>query len=150
MKRIFKVKVFVDTNVLIDYLVPSRENHLHAVDLFSLILTSTIEAVFSTQSLLDAAYVGRKYEDFSLNGFRHSMEMLLGRTNVSNIDSFDFHDALRDPNTDIEDSAQIAFADSQRCDVIVTYDRKMLARPVPAPLTVMTTEQFLSQCKVQS
>ena len=146
MKRTFKVKVFVDTNVLMDYLVPSRENHLNAVDLFSLILTSTIEAAFSTQSVLDAAYIGKKYEDFSLNGFRHIMEMLLGRTNISYIDSLELHTALRDPNEDIEDNAQMAFAISQHCDVIVTYDRKLLARQIPASMQVMNTEEFLRHC----
>ena len=148
MKRIYKIKVFVDTNVLIDYLVPDRENHTQAVDLFSLILTSTIEAAISTQSILDAAYIGNKYEGFNSDGFRRAMESLLTRTNVSSIDSFDIHAALRDPNEDIEDNAQIAFADSQRCDVIVTYDKKIHSRRVPAPLIVMNTEEFLNQCMV--
>lgn len=147
MKRTYKIKVFVDTNVLLDYLVPDRENHARAVDLFSLILTNTIEAAFSTHSILDVAYIGKKYNGFSMDSFRRVMEMLLGRTNVSYIDTFDIHTALRDPNEDIEDNAQIAFADTQRCDVIITYDKKMHSRPVPTPLIIMNTEEFLSQCK---
>ena len=146
MKRTYKVKVFIDTNVLIDYLVPGREKHLQAVDLFSLILTSTIDAAFSTQSMLDVAYISKRYPNFSTDQFRHTMGMLMGRTNVSYIDNSDMLCALRDPNEDIEDNAQIAFAHSQRCDVIITNDRKMLSRQVPSPMLIMDTREFLRRC----
>ena len=148
MKRTYRIKVFIDTNVLIDYLIPGRLNHTPAVDLFSLILTSTIEATFSTQSVLDVAYIGKKYDGFSMSAFRQTMNMLLARTNASYIDTMDLRTALQDPNEDLEDNAQIAFACAQRCDVIITYDRKMLSRTAPAPLMIMTTEDFLARWMV--
>lgn len=147
MKRTYRIKVFVDTNVLIDYLIPGRLNHAPAVDLFSLILTSTIEATFSTQSVLDVAYIGKKYDGFSISAFRKTMSTLLACTNAGYIDTMDLRTALQDPGEDLEDSAQIAFSCTQRCDAIITYDRKMLSRTPPAPLMIMTTEDFLSQCK---
>lgn len=148
MKRTYRIKVFLDTNVLLDYLIPGRLNHAPAVDLFSLILTSTIEATFSTQSVLDIAYIGKKYDGFSLDAFRQTMNMLLARTNASYIDTMDLRTALQDPNEDLEDNAQIAFATTQRCDAIITYDRIMLSRTAPAPLMIMTTEDFLARCTV--
>ena len=147
MKTTFKLKVFVDTNVLLDYLVASREMHASATDLFSIILSSSIEAAFSTQSMLDISYIGKKYNGFNLDLFRKAMNELLARTNVSSIDSFDMRLALQDPEIDLEDNAQIAFAHAQKCDIIVTNDRKLLSRALPAPMVAMTTEDFLSHCR---
>ena len=59
-----RIKAFIDTNILLDYMIPSREGHDVVVNLFSLILTAKIEAAFSTQSILDAVYIGRKLPDF--------------------------------------------------------------------------------------
>ena len=147
MKTTVRVKVFVDTNVLVDYLSPSRKDHNSALDLFGLILTSQIEAALSTQSMLDASYIARKFPDFSQSGFRATMIELLARTNVEDIDSFDLKAALKDTETDLEDSAQIAFAYNQRCDVIITHDKKLLARTMPRPMLAMTPESFLDRCR---
>jgi len=147
MKTTFRLKVFVDTNVLLDYLVASREMHASATDLFSIILSSSIEAAFSTQSMLDISYIGKKYKGFNLDIFRKAMNELLARTNVSSIDCFDMRLALQDPEIDLEDNAQIAFAHAQKCDIIVTNDRKLLSRALPAPMIAMTTEDFLSHCR---
>ena len=96
-----RTKVMVDTNVLVDYLIPTRECHAAALDLFSLIWAVRIEAAFSTQSMLDAAYVCRRQS--ASPGFRHVLLELLHRTNASYIDTGDMSQALRDPNSDIED-----------------------------------------------
>ena len=71
---------------------------------------------------------------------------MLGHTNSSHIDTFDLKTALEDSNSDIEDSAQIAFAYSQRCDIIVTHDNRLLSRDVPSPIKVMTPEEFVNLC----
>lgn len=93
------------------------------------------------------AYIGKKYKGFNLDIFRKAMNELLARTNVSSIDCFDMRSALQDPEIDLEDNAQIAFAHAQRCDIIVTNDRKLLSRTLPAPMIAMTTEDFLSHCR---
>ncbi len=144
--RVFSPKVFIDTNVLVDYLVPSAERHEQAVDVFSLILSSSIEAAFSTQSILDAAYIGRRYPDFSQKAFREISRTLLDRTNTDGIDTFNLRVALKDEHPDLKDNAQIAFAYDQCCDVLLTNDRKLLSRDVPSPMKVMTPEEFLSHC----
>ena len=139
-------KVFVDSNVLLDYMIPSRKGHDVVVNLFSLILTGKIEASFSTQTILDVVYIGRRQLDFP-EGFRETLIYLITRTNASYIDTWDVKSALKDPNPDIEDSAQISFAYSQCCDVIVTRDKKLLSREVPKPIRVMTPEDFVNNCR---
>ena len=71
-----RIKAFIDTNILLDYMIPSREGHDVVVNLFSLILTAKIEAAFSTQSILDAVYIGRKLPDFP-EAFRETLGALL-------------------------------------------------------------------------
>ena len=139
-------KVFIDTNVLLDYLIPARENHKAVLSLFALILNGKIEASFSTQSMLDAVYVGRKHPDFIKN-YRETLVALINRTNASYIDTWDMKTALTDPDPDIEDSAQISFAYNQCCDFIITNDKQMLSREVPKPMRVMTPEEFVNNCR---
>ena len=139
-------KVFIDTNILLDYMIPSRDKHDVVVNLFSLILTARIEAAFSTQSMLDAVYIGHRLPDFP-KGFRDTLMHLINRTNVSYIDTWDIETALRDANPDIEDNAQISFAYSQCCDIIVTSDKKLLSLEVPRPMRVMTPEDFVNACR---
>jgi predicted nucleic acid-binding protein len=145
--RVFKPKIFIDTNVLVDYLIPSAERHGQAADVFSLILTSTVEAAISTQSILDAAYIGRRCPGFSQKDFREIVTTLQDRTNTDSISTFNLREALQDEHPDLEDNAQIAFAYDQCCDVLLTNDRELLAREAPSPMKIMTPEEFLSHCR---
>ena len=139
-------KVFIDTNILLDYLIPARVNHEAVLNLFSLILSGEIEASFSTQSMLDAVYVGNKHPGFIKN-YRETLIALINRTNASYIDTWDMNTALMDPDPGIEDSAQISFAFNQCCDFIITNDKKMLSREVPKPMKVITPEEFVNNCR---
>lgn len=56
-------------------------------------------------------------------------------------------EALKDPGDDLEDNAQIAFAYSQCCDGLLTYDKKLLSRELPRPMKVMTPEEFVNHCR---
>ena len=147
MKSNLRIKVFVDTNVLIDYLVPAREKHDVAVALFGLIFTNRIEASFTTQSLLDASYILHRYPGFSDSTFRAALSEIIGRSNVDSINRFHLREALQDPVADLEDNAQLAFAFDQCCDILLTHDAQLLSRPAPTPLQMMTPEAFLEKCR---
>ncbi len=146
-QTIAKYKVFVDTNVLIDYLIPSRPFHQVAKDLFGLIFSSRVEAAVSTQSILDAGYVVRKNPGFSREAFRSTVLYMMSRINVDSIGYFDIKDAMKDPHEDLEDNAQVAFAYSQACDFLITNDKTFLAREVPRPMQVMTPQDFVNRCR---
>ena len=141
------VKVFVDTNILIDFLNSSRGGHGVALDLFNIILSNKAEAAITTQSILDAAYVCAKEDGFNNEKFRETVTMLVGRTNIGFIDSFDIREAFGNPDPDIEDNAQISFAYNQVCDVFLTNDRKILSRKLPEPMIAMTPSDFVDRCK---
>lgn len=138
-----RIKAFIDTNILLDYFQQEREGHVTATELFNLVYHNQVEAAISTQSVLDAAYVCRKHPSYIASLFRESACYMMDHVNSGYIDPFDVKTALMDTNPDIEDSAQISFAYSQCCDVIVTSDKKLLSREVPNPMQVMTPEDFV-------
>ena len=143
----YRIKVFVDTNVLLDFVDPDREKHRIAREVFHLIYSNKVEAAVSTQSILDVVYLGRKTNSVSHKELRDAMLFLLTHTNSGYLDTFDLSTALKDPHTDIEDNAQISFAYNQCCDFIITNDKKMLSREVPKPMQVMTPEEFVNNCR---
>ncbi|MBR3989391.1 MAG: PIN domain-containing protein [Bacteroidales bacterium] len=142
-----RIKVFIDTNILLDYFQQGREGHAIATELFNLVYHGLVEAAISTQCILDAAYVCRKHSSYIASLFRESVHYMLTRTNAGYLDPFDVKTALEDPDPDIEDSAQISFAYSQSCDVFVTSDKKLLSRELPSPMKAMTPEDFVNACR---
>ena len=141
------VKAFIDTNVLLDYLVPERRGHQDALYVFKMILEHKIEALITTQSVLDAAYIGQKYKDTFVQEFKNTIKHLIWRTNMSSIDAFQLNQALLSPEPDLEDNAQISCAYNECCDVFLTGDKALLARTVPKPMRIMTPSDFIAQCK---
>lgn len=144
---VYKTKVFVDTNVLLDFLDSDREKHRIARELFHLIYSNLVEAAVSTQSILEVAYLSRKSNSVSNQDLRDAMLFLLVHTNSGYLDTFDLSAAFKDPHSDIEDNAQISFAYNQCCDFIITNDKKLLSRDVPKPMQVMTPEEFVDNCR---
>lgn len=140
------VKVFVDTNVLVDFLVSSRAGHKSSLALFNLILSHKIEGVISVQSIIDAAYICRRSPSYDDAVFRSAIDMLISRMNVDSISTFDVRDAIGNQDLDIEDSSHISFAYDQVCDYIVTNDNHFLSRDLPVPIVAITTEEFVSKC----
>ena len=141
------VKVFVDTNILIDFLSPSRGGHYISLDVFNIILSAKVEGQLSTQSIMDAAYICSKEKGYDANAFRETTQMLTLRTNVDAIGACHIRGALSNPDPDIEDNAQIEFAYDRVCDFFITNDQKLLNRKLPSPLKAMTPEQFVNCCK---
>ena len=148
MKNIaHKIKIFVDTNVLMDFVEPQREKHEIVRELFHLIYTNEVEAAVSTQSILDVAYLSKKNKSISNQDLRDTMLFLLVHTNSGYLDTFDVSEAFKNPHSDIEDNAQISFAYNQCCDYIITSDKNMLSREMPKPMKVMTPEEFVNNCR---
>lgn len=140
-------KIFVDTNILVDFFLPERPKHAISRVVFHLIFSHYVEASISTQSLLDAVYICGKSSNFNPEAFRETMLYIVEHTNISYLDFFDVKNGLMDACPDIEDSAQISFAYDQCCDFIITADKELLSRTVPKPMKVMTPEEFVNHCR---
>lgn len=142
------IKVFLDTNVLVDYFMEERPHHDHALTIFSAAKSHRFEAVLTIQSILDAAYIatGRK-SGVNPDGFKKAILDMLNYLNISYIDLFEIRDALLAPDMDIEDNALYAHAYSEACDVIITGDREFIQRKTPGDIQMMTPEDFVARMR---
>lgn len=119
------MKVFLDTNVLLDILIESRPNHLDSTMILRAAEKGAITALLSTQSIIDASYVYTQAGKKPLDRFLAAIELIIGIVEVVPISENDIKAAVRSPFfDDFEDSAQLACSETSGCDVIVTSDRK--------------------------
>ncbi len=131
-------KIFLDTNVLLDALLPGRPS----TDASRRILAIGDEETrlyFSSLSVANLAYVLRKNLDKE-----RAVDMigvLFKKYYVLPVIDMDIYNALRSSCPDFEDAMQISCADFGNCDCIVTNNIRHFRGF--APLPVYTPEELL-------
>lgn len=116
-------KVFIDTNVLLDWVVRTREDHATATALMTAIVSDGDEAVVLSSSLKDVYYLCcRHYAEEETS--RDIVRMISAATLVADLLSDDVAAALRSDEPDLEDGIVRAVAERLRCDFFVTRDVK--------------------------
>ena len=117
------MKVFVDTNVIADWLIPTNTFHAEATDFMKLCLQRKVYACVSSHSLTDLFYITRKY--FNSNERYTFIRLLISRLGVLTEDAAVFSTALKNSAlADLEDALQIACAEREGVDFIVTENLK--------------------------
>ena len=139
------IKALIDTNVLLDHFVGNRDPEGYSELILAAAHSHKIEAVITSQSILDAAYVATGSRGTGLDCFKKTMLSIFNYVNVSHIDLSEIREALLSPDTDVEDNAQYAHALSEACDVIITNDRKFIQRKPPGEILMMTPEEFVGK-----
>ena len=139
------IKALIDTNVLLDHFVENRDPQGYSEKILTAARHHRIEAVITSQSILDAAYVATSSGGAGLDRFKKTMLSLFHYVNISYIDPFEIRDALLSMDKDIEDNAQYAHAVSEACDIILTNDRKFIQRKTPGEILMMTPEEFVGK-----
>ena len=140
------MRAFLDTNVLLDYLVEGRPSSLSSAIIWDAAKTNRIEVFVTTQSILDMAYIALKGEKGEI--VKDFILWMANHINIRYIDSFDIINASKSDHSDFEDNAQLSRADMEGCDVFITNDRKILNRTDLQPLIVMTPEQFVDKMRI--
>lgn len=139
------MKVFLDTNIILDLLVPGRPCCDTSATIMHQLLSYRHEIVITTQSVIDAYYSSQRYH-ISKGDIDFLIEWLMNKTNIRYIDIFSLRFALRVGHPDFEDSAQISCAENEGCDIFLTSDAGILARGIETML-VLTPAQFLERMK---
>lgn len=133
------MKVFLDTNVLIDFMA-ERQGYLAAAALFELAANGELELTYSVLTVANAFYILRKqYTNIEL---AEAFEAQQSVVSICGISSQDVSKALNDRWLDGEDAIQYHSALSSRSDVILTHNTKDFQR---SSLAVMTPEGFLDK-----
>ena len=145
-----RLKVMLDTNVLIDVLCPEgRPNAAFSATVFRAIKEGKLEGEISTQSIIDAAYVASRTEGNQLTVFKQHVRELFDYVNIDGIDSFSIRTALEGTGPDFEDEAQYAHAYDTGCDVFLTGDRAFIRQHggTNPNIQFFTPDEFVARLK---
>ena len=141
-----RVKVFLDTNVLLDVLEGDRPSTVYSNLVFQAVRERLLEGVLTTQSIVDASYIAAKRKDSDFNAFCSHILQLMHYMNIESLDGFDLRDALLHPTGDFEDDIQYSRAMESACDIFVTSDRCFKRRFLEeSGMQVFTPEELVQK-----
>ena len=138
------MKVFLDTNILMDWYQAERPGNVLAKTILSAAGKDTYDILLSTQSIVDGSYslkkLGVSYQEFS-GSLRHLRVV----AHVIGIDELDMLWALEHDSGDFEDDMQYACAYNNNCDYFITRDKELFKLNDPlCPMTVISPEKFVA------
>lgn len=132
------MKVFLDTNVVIDFYDQRREFYYPAAIIFDLAYRKKIDICVSVITFVNAFFILRK--TYSKNELYTSMKSLAALCEITKADSLMIHRSLGKQTNDFEDCVQYESAMAHSADVIVTRNIKDFTC---LDCNVMTPTEFL-------
>lgn len=135
------MKVLVDTNIVLDFLLQREPFFQDAELLFAAIDNGKIVGYVTATTLTDIFYIARKHTG-STEVARQAIEEVLTAMCVCSVDRAILESALNSGFDDFEDAVQIFSAVAQNLDAIVTRDNKGF---VSSPLPVLSILDLLQQ-----
>lgn len=140
------MKVYLDTNILMDLLFSTRPHHGDAEFIFEMAKQRLIEAFVSTQSIIDTVFSGRKYTSDAAY-VRESLHSITRFVNIVTIGLIETGKALLSTEKDLEDMAQAMTAYGLNCNIIISNDKNFPLYPEEYPILVMSSAEFVNTCK---
>jgi predicted nucleic acid-binding protein len=119
------VKIFIDTNVLLD-LILKRDRHKESLTILDAIAEQKFEAVMLDISIINIDYIAKK-QSTNIRQFLHLINRYVQITGANNKD---IEHALNLNKTDLEDSIQYIAANKHKCDIIITNDKKFFSENI--------------------
>lgn len=126
-------KVFLDTNILIDFFDETRENNIHAKQLIYFLLSNDIKIVFSEDMISTIAYILKKENLDKFTYFLKSIalekefEIVSFGVSVINMAC----DYYNNNKGDFEDYLQYFTAEKENCIAIYTMDKEFTQLKIP-------------------
>ncbi|MBO7597120.1 MAG: PIN domain-containing protein [Bacteroidales bacterium] len=130
-------KVFLDTNVMLDYLEQRRFSE-DARTIFKMSLKGKFHLYASLMSFVNISYIQRNH---SVDEIYTDLNRLRSMLHVAPIDEAQLDAALNIKIKDFEDNIQFQCAKSTGCDVIISNNTKDFAGL--NGIDVMSSEDFL-------
>lgn len=132
------MKIFLDTNVLIDFLAERQPFYFAAASLFDYAKSGELSLAFSSLSVANSFYILRKF--YSSQDLSKAFIDLRQYVEICGISSSDVFKALSANWQDGEDSIQHQAALSANCDFIITRNPDDFKK---SNIPVMLPEEFL-------
>lgn len=116
------MKVFLDTNVILDFYDSSRGHYMPTAVVFDLAIKGKIQLSVCAQSFITAFYLLRKVYD--KEELYRSMKSLFYLCQISSVDKQIIESALLREGRDFEDTVQYFSSKTIDADIILTRDSK--------------------------
>ena len=137
------MRVLLDTNIILDFFL-EREPFFHdASELFNDIATRQIEGFITASSVTDIFYICRRQTQ-NLEQSRQILTTTLALLSICPVDREILETALKSSLADFEDAVQIACAEAQNLEAIITRNPRDF-QTVNVP--VMSATQMMEQLK---
>lgn len=137
-------KLFVDTNVYLDYLRHRGKEWEDAQEIFELAERKSLEVFTSASSLLNLMYVMNTYKESRQNIAAH-VRAILTYSKLANPDNLTFQSAMGSGFADLEDAVQYYTALAIKgIDYFITSNTKDFKKAT-AQLPVLTPREFLKR-----
>lgn len=132
------MKVFVDTNILIDFLSHREKFYNDAKKVFALGLLHRHDLIISALSIANTMYIAHKY---GYENIKAGLESMFKFLEVADYKKEFVKGALSLGWKDYEDATQFLSAKYNDCDCIVTRNKKDFEK---ALIQIFTPQEFLS------
>jgi predicted nucleic acid-binding protein len=136
------IKIFIDTNVVIDFFDPLRAEHFNARKLFSVIEKREVSGYVSESVLNTSVYILRK--QFLPTELRVIIADLLSVISLLPCSTETYLQSLKLSGNDIEDASLYQLAIENRLDYFVTEDKKDFKKISSHGLPVVSSKEFLN------
>lgn len=113
-------RIFLDANIVLDYLLARKPWDAQAAPLWEAITNGTLIACVSTNTLLNVAYIARK--QFDVQRMRVALLGLMNLLDIANVDETTLRAALTSSIIDFEDAVQHECALAAGAEAIITRD----------------------------
>ena len=134
------MRVFLDTNVIMDALVESRQMHDYSSSIMKLGRKDEMKLYTSSLAIADVAYLTQK--NYTLAEWKKIARGMLDRCKVLALGDFDIYLAAKSACPDFEDAMQISIAETE-CDIIITNNVQHFEGFTCLP--VMTPSDFIDR-----
>lgn len=118
------MKLFLDTNVLIDFILERPAFYLPTAMIVSLAVEGKIELAVSSMSVVTASFICVERSKMPLDNFRKKIDFLREYLVITSVDSTDIYQSYDAKWKDFEDGVQYASAKRWGADYVVTRNIK--------------------------
>ena len=134
-------KIFLDTNVIADFLDRERMEHASALDLFNEIEQQNVHAFFSESVINTASYILRKI--IPIPQFKILMNDMIAQIRILPCTNAIVEDAYKNAKNDLEDAVLYQVALSGKVDYFITSDTKDFKKLERASLSVVSAKKMI-------
>jgi predicted nucleic acid-binding protein len=140
------VRIFLDTNVLLDLILKREPNYTSIAQACELVVRNDDTLVISGLSIVNAHYIIKKIAHIPEALIRATLGNICNACEVVALTPTVTMKSLVSAFPDFEDATQYFCALENDCDIILTYNKKDF---VHSTIPVLTTAEFLAGYKLR-